>query len=437
MNNIISLFRSDIKKYNFRNRNNSCYMASTLQIFHRLNIDYNDMLIKNKNKNENLKKLINILRPTNLTIKHEVLSTSNTCRKLLDEEILKLQSGSQQDSSELFIQLINLFNNYQTDRKYNNSFQIEISLDTKLFHPYLNQSIIDTYNIQFDNGYFSKNVKFYILNKYKCTNCKDISYNTDIAYFLDIDKYELEMIMTGNAKTILKKECSICKYNTNHYQYKSFLTIPNLLILNSKRTYSSGNVDILNTPKLKKNINILLPIIDSANNIVRYTTIQYTLKMINVGPSQQKINLRKKFIDEINISIKKKPHKNYEELIKEILIQLNPIDVNKESKNNIKVILDEEIQNLIEKYPQISEEDLYKILLDNRIIIPNNIITSLHNSGHYTCLIRDELNSNNTDENLNWTLYDDIESNYIENIKLEYDSYYYDNIRIYIYERVL
>lgn len=394
------LFRDDIVKYNFKNTDNSCYMASTLQLFHRLNIDYDDMLIKNLNSTT-LKNLVNILRSNDLTIEHKRLSTQNSCRILLDIDILKLELGDIQDSSELFIQLLNLFNDYKPI--------VDIPYIIQE-HPYLDSAIINTLQLQFDNGYFSKNMKFYLIKEHKCKKCEIITHITEPAYYLDLDRYELEMLMTGSAKDIINKKCNNCKIDTNHYMYKRFLTIPNLLLLNSKRTYESPNeVNILNTPKLKKNITILLPIFDKDNNIIRFNTIQYTLKMINVGPSQSKISLdsRKKMIDLLKFK-----------------------------SGSIDEIFKEQLNQLILKYPNVTIDELYKLLLDNNIIIPNNILKTVLNTGHYTSLVRDNLNNNNTNENIKWTLYDDMESDYIVLDNLEYDSNYYDNIRMYFYTKI-
>lgn len=231
-----------------------------------------------------------------------------------------------------------------------------------------------------------------------------------------------------------------------HTEKTYFLTIPNILLLFSVRDFKEGNLTgIFNTPKLSKNIDIILPIFDDNLNIKRYTKVQYALKMLNVGPSQKTINESsiinyKDELSNIIIELLKTTGKSLLECRQELIniifenTKQNQIGFDKNIFKNKIIEIFENLENLEHLF--IDEEQKFNKfieLLQNNIIVPFNVLEYELNGGHYKSVIRNEIN-NDENKEYKWTEFnDDILD---KNIDLNYKSAFYDNARIYVYSRI-
>lgn len=239
-----------------------------------------------------------------------------------------------------------------------------------------------------------------------------------------------------------------------HIESTYFFTVPNLLLLFSNRVIQNTNplyTGIFNQPKLKKNISILLPIFDENCNIIRYNTIKYNCKIINIGPTTLlKINQQFDYNEHTNDSINKiiqlyiSRKINYNTLkdrLKQIKIKhtegviFNDFDENIFSKKMDEIFL--LIDKQLETTPLDEREQICSLLyhyFENTQIFPFNVVRYVHNEGHYLTLIRNDINKDNdeNEKNIRWTEYND--HSIEQNRELLYNSSYYDNVRIYIYE---
>jgi len=354
-------------------------------------------------------------------------------------ELNKFQSSK---FNEMFIDFQQKFGEIISDIKYKN---IDFYKKNKIKV----YSIFDKYHI-----YEIYNVRLYIRDTIIATR-KLIQYNNSNNKLLEnANKNLVELKVTKiykpnylkifykYIKDYLTESKRIESWLSIHTQKTYFLTIPNILLLYSVRDFKVGNLTgIFNTPQLSKNLNILLPIYDDELNIKRYTNVSYTLKMLNVGPSQSNINENmiiyyKAELSNIIIELLKRTGKNLLECREElmnILFENTKLEQIRFDKNIFKNKIIEIFELLDKLY--IEEQDKFNKfmeLLENNIIVPFNVLQYENNGGHYKSVIRNEIN-NNEMKDYKWNEYND--ASLVKNIDLNYKSIYYDNARIYIYTR--
>jgi hypothetical protein len=343
--------------------------------------------------------------------------------------------------NEIYLKFQNNFGQIISDAKYKN-IKFYQSNKTKVYSIFDNYHIYEIYNVKL---YIQDNIigtrKILNFNRSNNDLLENHSRNLVNLQVTKTYKQNYLKIFYKYIKDYINESGRFISLLLSHTEKTYFLTIPNILLLYSVRDFKEGNLTgIFNTPKLTKNLNILLPIFDDNLNIKRYTNVQYTLKMLNVGPSQETINETtiinyKGELSNIIIELLKRTGKNLLECREELMNIFfeNTKLMQRFDRNIFKNKMIEIFETL--DYLEIDEQEKlnkFMELLENNIIVPFNVLQYKPNSGHYKSVIRNDIN-NDEEKDYKWTEFDDDRIN--KNIDLNYKSAFYDNARIYVYTR--